>query len=344
MSFLSSTWPFDLPPGPEFLGIYIPLAIFLAGLGVVAAMVAARQIDGPVLRASSASTSTAAPAGSQPLMVGRMPLEKDLLLLAWLRAGPKAVGEALYARAMLTGALKYDAVNGFSILPDVVAADRGQSFFLRALGAGGPLTRVSVLQAMRRAAWDLDPELKKQGEDAGLVRPLERHLLINAIGIGGALVAVVVGCVRIAIRAELDPSAVFPRNLVIAMGLTVIGALVATSVLTFRHTQVNAMLRWLRDVTSSMRADVSRGTDRFEFNTFLTASLGGLSALGVAGTALAVHALAPPAAVTTSSGSDYSSSSSSSSSSCGGSSSSCGGGSSSCGGGGSSCGGGGGCS
>jgi hypothetical protein len=329
--YLSTSWPFDLPPGPEFLWLWIPLAGTLVGLSVIAAIVAGNWLDGPVLRASSLSTSTATPSRSSIFIVGRMPLPQDLLLLAWLRGGTIAVGETLFARAMIAGTLKAEGTR-FSILPDVTPKHPGDALFARMLGSLGPVTLQTVRQAMRAAAWHLEPELRQRASEAGLVRPLERKALLAAIGIGGAAVAVVVAVVRIVIRQQLAPQAVFPANLVIAMGFTVLIALLLTAFFTRLHSQVRAYLRWLDDVTTSMKADVTRGSDHDDVNLQLITAMVGLRGLGTAGTALAVYALYP-APTASSAGYDYSSSSSS-----------CGGGGSSCGGGGGSCGGGGGCS
>ena len=333
MSFLASTWPWNLPPGPSFLIAWVLLATVLVGLGLLLAWVVGDLLDGPVLRASSASTSAATPSQAHQLVVGRLPGAEDATLVAYLRGGVDAVGHVLFAGAAAAGWLTYDGTK-FTVLPDVEPTDLDLAFFKATLGRSREVLRATIVDAMRQTARDLEPSLRRRAEESGVLRPSDRRVLLLAIGMGGGLVAAVVGVVRIVVRQELNPDAVFPGNLVIAMTLALALSGWLTWKFTARHRQARAMLAWLDDVTTSLRADVTRGADLDPGRVSLTAALGGLVALGAARESLGVLGLAPPTYAGASSGgssspSDYGSSwglSASDSSSGSSGSSSCGGG------------------
>ncbi len=352
MNALATTWPWSLPPGPAFLLAWIPLALLLVGCGVLVAIIVGNAWDGPIQRVStSTAAATTAAAGSSlaavpstsggPLLVGRMPRPDDVWLVAWLRGGKDALRTTLFTAARTAGWLQLTGEQP-SLLVDVVPGDPALTSLHHALGSRPLLDLKALLQGLDDTAADLERSVARRAEEAGLVRPLDRRLGLLLLGLGGALVAVVAGIVRIVIRAELNPDAVFPRNLVVAMMVTVGLAALLTWRTTGQHRQARAYLSWLDDVTVNLRKAVERGGVRRPADVVLVSALGGHGALGVTGAALGLAVLVPQHAAASGGGSSSSCSSSSSSSCSSSSSSSCGSsGGSSCG---SSCGGGGGCS
>ncbi len=255
------------------------LAALLGGLGVLAAMVVGYVLDGPVLRSSSASTSAMALAPSQPLIVGRMPGPDDVLLLALLRGGVRAVAETLLVGALSAGWLRHQGTS-YSILHDVEARDRGQAVFQR--HAADPL--LSLGQAMHRSALELEPGLLLRAEGGGLWRPTDRRLLLRAIGTGGALTAVLLS---LAWMRVMTTEALAAFALVAFVVVAVSHEL--TKALTARHRQAHAMLTWLDEVCGSLRDDVQNGRERDPHRVSLVAALDGLEGTHWVGTALNVR-------------------------------------------------------
>lgn len=345
MNALASTWPWSLPPGPAFLVSFIPLALLLVGLGVLLAIVVGNAWDGPIQRVSTSSASSAAggrsgaavpSTGGGRLLVGRMPRADDIWLVAWLRAGRQGLRTTLYTAARTAGWLQLDSkAETLTVLVDVEPADPVQKQLHHVLAAKPVLDRKALITAIDDAAARLETAIARQAEEAGLVRPIDRRLGLLLVGLGGGLIAVVAGIVRIAVRGQLSPDAVFPRNLVMVLFALLLVSAIGTWVATGRHRQARAYLAWLDDVTLLLRMSVRQGSERRADDVVLVSALGGHTALGVTGAALGLSMLSMPAAAHASgSGSSGSSSCSSSSSSCSSSGSSCG----------SSCGGGGGCS
>ncbi len=261
MHFFDTTWPWSVPPGNTFLLLFIVGGAIAAGVGLIVQFIVGHMLDGPVLRSLSsreAASSAGVTAPSQPFMIGRLPSQDDLPFLAYLRGGQSALEEFMYASARQAGII---SLNGdeFSIGSSLLARDPPTKDFIARM-SGGTVKLVTVTNSLRIVGHDYAARYQARAEQIGLSRTVDRRVVLTLIGIGGALVADFAAVVRIVVRASLYDGAVFPRNLVMAMGILTVATGYFAWRSSHRHRQVRAYLRWLDDVTESLKGRVQTGT------------------------------------------------------------------------------------
>lgn len=320
-------WPFDIPPGTEFLLVYAVIAL----VGIVLAkavqvgllsLVAPGDAAGP----PPPDPYRAGPRAAPRLAVGTYPSIEDNLHIAYLRGGERALEEAVLAQAGAEGwilpAPPPALVHLYALPNDASSASRELAANLHAPTATAHSVRLAARQVATRASGAVHRDLV----DLGLLHPTGRRVMATLAFGGVAALVLAIGVIRAVRGAELGRSIGF---LVVEI-LVVAGAAAIVARPKRRSDAGEKYLKWITDSTHSLRQDVLAGRTRRPADVALAGATAGLLAVPM------MAVLWPQTASAFGDGSSFGSSSCSSSS-C--SSSSCGGG----GGCGSSCGGGGGC-
>lgn len=321
-------WPFDIPPGTEFLLVYAVIAL----VGVVlakAVQVVLLGLLAPAGAEASRGGGYRAPARQQPkLAVGTYPSVDDTLAIAYLGRGESGLAEAIFVQATAEGWLRPGQTHGqvaiYPLPADASASSRRLAANLHATSASTPAIRA----AAARVAQSLAPDLQRDLVELRLLHgAAERTYAFFAFaGIGAIVLGV--GLIRIVRGLELGRSVGFLVAETFVIGLA-LALLSRPKKLTDKG---EAYLKWIKDSTFSLRQDVSSGRTQRPADLALAGAITGVIGVPlVAATWLwgggGASAIGGDASASTSS---FGSSSSCSSSSCGGGggcgSSSCGGG------------------
>lgn len=317
-------WPFDIPPGTEFLLVYAVIAL----VGVILAkvvQVGLLSMLGPTEAEAEREADYRKPGARRTrLVIGVYPSIDDVQLLAYLRARQKGVAESIIVQAMAEGWLKpsqpFGTVTIYPMPNETTKASRELAANLHATTA----TAQQVELAASRVAERISSELARELVELGLLHAAStRAYALFAYASVGALVFAI-GAIRALRGLELNRPVGFLMLEVVAVGLVLLVAARPKRV----TDKGDAYLRWIGDSTHSLRQDVAAGRNQRPTDVALAGAMTGLVAAPLIATLWPTTASA-----WTSSGPDAGSSvdySSCSSSSCGGGggcgSSGCGGG------------------
>lgn len=328
-------WPFDIPPGTEFLFVYAVIALVGISLAKGAQAVALGLAAPDIRPEQDASAGYRTPGRVKTkLAVGSYPSIDDTLAIAYLRKGKAGLAEAIFIQASAEGWLRPGQTHGqISVYPlpsEASASSRALAANLHATSVTPPQIRAAADRVAQNLAPDLRRELVEQGLLHGAAS--QTYGFFAFAGVGAAVLAV--GVVRMLRGLELGR----PVGFLAVETLVVAGVLAVIARGKERTDKGDAYYRWIRDSTFSLRQDVASGRAQKPADLALAGALTGVVGVPlVAATWLWGGGGGWASAATASSDTSFNASSSScSSSSC--SSSSCGGGggcgSSGCGGGG----------
>lgn len=315
-TFLESVsyWPLNISSGPEFLGVYVVLAVVVFAVSRFVQLIVLSGLDGRLPEAQDGPMGYRR--AFQPgatMRVGTLPSAADVYRIAYLRGGHDAVADALIAQACAQGWLRSFDVVG-AVAHD--APSEVQRFH-------AAVVRLPHRDAatIRRAAKDLDPRWIESTREAliaqGFWRPFGRRLVAALFVLFPMTLVVWLGGLRVVRGVMLDRPVAFLVLLLLAV--TAVSLWLAFPAKKTTHAE--RYLAWLDGATTSLRANATQGAARTEHDWLLAAALGGAAAVPVI-------AFYQPPSFTQRAAGDASSSGGSCGSSCG---SSCGGG---CGGGG----------
>jgi uncharacterized protein (TIGR04222 family) len=331
-------FPFNMASGPAFLAFYFFFALYaLVGAIFLRRAVGARidraLVTPPAVVSTGAAANadpyrargTVAPTDRKRLGIGWIPGVDEHWAIAYLKGGERNVANTLISAAMAAGWLS------------TLKEKPGTAHFRRANPPDDPgllafhtrlaknpestLKLFDVHLAAGDATTDILPEIVRDLDTAGMVRPpatVQRLSLV--VWVSGA-VTVGVGLIRFVRAIELDRPAGF---LIIEMLLIAFAFGVAGLTTSSQSTLRKDYLRWLDDATHSLRDDVASGRRAEAIDVGLAVAVGGASALAARASLVWIHlALLPEPVAVASSGSSSSSSggsscSSNSGSSCGG--------------------------
>jgi uncharacterized membrane protein YgcG len=320
-------WPFNLPPGPLFLWLYLGGCALL----VVASFVAQHFVGTLLTRSPQAGVS--GPAGiavststGPTLRIGRVPQGDECFAVAYARGGRDRLAAALLAAAKTDGWLRPDTADRWQVLHDAAVSSRALRLLHDELTTRTDLDTASIVAAARGVARRLEPEIEDVLERSHMRYTTGARLIVALVPIGCAFLAMGFAVLRVLQRQAMFPGAPIPTNLAIAVVITS-AMFIGLAFLTGRKTpRLSSYLRWLDDATVSLRDDVERGRARQPDDTALAVAYSGLALLGMIGMQQVGAVLQPPPSTSIGSSCNSSSCSSSSCSSGGGCGSSCGGG------------------
>jgi uncharacterized protein (TIGR04222 family) len=325
-------WPFDMAPGPGFLGFYLVFASGFLWAGVLLARALADGGGRSALAEEAEGQVPAAPpyrqAGTRErLSLGWIPLADELWPIAYLRGGRVAVIEALLCTATAAGWI----VNvGDSQHVSVGGTPPSDPLLAKFYGSLTTVRQPQVSQEVARAAaWatadNATDELRAELEAAGLLRSARARRRGKVIVATVGAFVLLVGFLRVVRGVALNHHVGF---LLLEIVVTTM-AVVVYARRAGREAPSRAgrrYLQWLDATTTSLRRDVATGRRTAPLEVGLAVAAAGATTVIGAPLFLGLSTfLVPPTPVAQSDGS-----SGCSSSSCGGGGG-CGGG---CGGGG----------
>jgi uncharacterized protein (TIGR04222 family) len=270
--------PFNIDSGPQFLAIYLVIAVCGAWLAKAARVqVVARREKA----ARAASAANEQPAGYRipaerwwthwPLTIGSMPMREEHLRIAYLKGGLGGVASALVASAVANGWLAPDPSGAFGVgTPPAEVLAEEQALFREVDKRTATIT--NVMAAARKVAgrWatPYEDDLLRAGHlRSDATRAAGRWAVI---WIGVAILAI--GAARAARGIELQR----PIALLVVMMIGVVIAIFVIARVERISTAGKEYLAWLDATTTTLRADVQAGRDRVPTDILLAASLAGM--------------------------------------------------------------------
>jgi uncharacterized protein (TIGR04222 family) len=273
MTSLHHMFPFDMPPGPGFMVVYL----VIAG-GVFAATLLLRNAIGRGLDAAAAAATMRAtpihtggyraPAAEQTpvLGMGRLPRGIERWAVAYLRGGFGTTADALAAgvvarNLVVVGADKTIAVSPAVAVDDALLAEL-HTELLAGADASGNVTVAQLRAAARSVAVRHSYEFTTILDNSGLNRPAGTRTTMRLVALAGTVLVLAIGVLRLVVRADLyGGAAPFPAYLSIELVVFGIVGLLMMRIPT-RSSAADAYLSWLDDATTSLRNDVSSGLRR----------------------------------------------------------------------------------
>jgi uncharacterized protein (TIGR04222 family) len=270
---LWDVWPFNVSSGPLFLLIYAGLSVAVLVLARLWTQVIGTASDGHAyararaLAAKEASSPSGLSAYRRPadphqrFTMGTLPRGDELWAIAHLRAGDTGVSDLLLATALASGWLYPvpEVWNGLALAASAVSNDPVSDRFIRALRAdpAAKLTYINSRWTAREVAKGVGPDLRRQLEKVGLIRGAAVRTAMTVVLLVTGTVLNMVAMVRITRGLSLGrPVGLLVFELLVAAMTTCVLAFLA-----YRSRSMigAAYLRWLRDVTPSLKADVAGG-------------------------------------------------------------------------------------
>lgn len=286
MIALLDFFPFNLPPGFEFLVLW---AVLTAGVWSLCLRGERWLVDTaePVSRPAAPSPISggyrqpASDGERGPLRIGVLPQGAQLWTVAWIRGAHDGVAEALVATAEARGMVLPVDADGteYRLAPaDARPRDPVVRTFRHILAAAPSITpfvlRESGLTAARVHEGDFDAELTR----AGFVRSRELLAKITAVMVAGLLLVELVAALRI--LAQADPDSSMSALLLAAMLTVALVFPVYRPSRRHKSRRRREYLRWLRGATVALVDHVSAADGpREPADVTLAAAVGGVRAI-----------------------------------------------------------------
>ena len=268
-------FPFNIPSGPEFLGVYtliVALSLLLAKVvqrGVIGAMDGS---EAPVPRDRGHLGGFRRPAQAGPrLLIGELPSPDDVHYVAFLRGGEGAVGDTIATLALGEGWLapvpESEFIDVLPLPPEPCASSRKLFALLR----GARTTRTALRAAIEEVAREEARRAEAALREGGFLVTGGAMAAGNAAFATVAAVPLVIAAHRLLRGVALGA----PIGLLaVMMVATAIIALIAgmTSRVSLRGREY---LAWLAGSTTALREDVRAGRSASPADASLAAALDG---------------------------------------------------------------------
>ena len=214
MSALHHVFPFDMPPGPGFMVVYLVIAALLFAATLLLRNAIGRGLDAAAAAATMRATSShtggyRAPAAEQTavLGIGRLPRGIERWAVAYLRGGFATTADALAAGAVarnlvVVGGDKTIAVSPAVAVDDALLAEL-HAELLAGADASGNVTVAQLRAAATSVAMRHSYEFSTILDNSGLNRPAATRTTMRMVALCGTALVLAVGVLRLVVRADL---------------------------------------------------------------------------------------------------------------------------------------------